>query len=134
LEKFTSHAFSILNDEKNYTFLECYAEKEISIEPAMVNDVLKLLSSIHIRRTLTTKVLIVLAKLIEATLNNCPFSDEMVGMCLRAFSESLIQKAIDPLIGDLRLMVARLFLHLMQMYVWEDNIKSEYVFVLCDDF
>lgn len=79
--------------------MECYAEKEISIEPAMVNDILKLLSSTHIRRTLTTKVLIVLAKLIEATLNNCPFSDEMVGMCLRAFSESLIQKSTDPLIG-----------------------------------
>ncbi len=95
---------------------------------------MKLLSSTHIRRTLTVKVLAVLAKLIEATLDNCPFTDELVGICLKAFSEALLQKATDPQINDLRAIVAKLFLHLMQLYTWEDNMKSEAVFLLCDDY
>jgi hypothetical protein len=79
-------------------------------------------------------VLVVLAKLIDATLESCPFTDEMVGICLKAFSEALVQKATDPQINDLRAIVAKLFLHLMRLYIWEDNMKSEAVFLLCDDY
>lgn len=55
----------------------------------------------------------------------------MITMCLKAFSESLIQKSSDPLIPDLRAKVAQLFLHVMKLYSWEDNSKSEMVFLLC---
>lgn len=100
----------------------------------MVTDILKLLNSNHIRRTLSAKVILILARIIGAAVNNCPFTDEMITMCLKAFSESLIQKSTDPIIPDLRAKVAQLFLHIMKLYSWEDNSKSEMVFLLCDDY
>jgi hypothetical protein len=75
-----------LNDEKTYAFLECYSEKEITLEASLVTDILKLLNSSHIRRTLSAKVILILAKLIDATINTCPFTDEMITICLKAFS------------------------------------------------
>lgn len=99
-----------------------------------MNDILKLLSSTHIRRTLTVKVLVVLAKLIDATLESCPFTDEMVSICLKAFREAVFQKGADPQIKDLRAIVPKLFLHIMRLYTWEDNMKSESIFLVCDDY
>jgi len=64
-----------------------------------LTDTLKILNNNHIRRTLTAKVLLVLAKTITASLDSCIFTDEMLGMCLKAFNDCMVYKITDPLIG-----------------------------------
>lgn len=83
-----------------------------------ISDNTKVLSSNHIRRTLPVKVLMVLAKTITASLDSYELSDEVVGYCLKAFTESVFNKANDPLIADLRSTIGRLFLGIMRHYSW----------------
>lgn len=69
-----------------------------------------MLNSSHSRRTISGKVLLVLAKTITASLSNYQMTDDMISMCLKAFNDSLAYKITDPIVGDLRIKIAELFL------------------------
>jgi hypothetical protein len=135
LEKFTGHSYSILNEEKNYIFLDCISDNEIHLPQIVVTEIIKVLSNNHIRRTLPARVLIVLAKTITASLHGSELSEEVVGQCLKAFNDSMFHKtnANDPLIMELRASIGRLFLGIMRRHQWEDGYKNEAVFSLCEE-
>lgn len=66
----------------------------------------------------------VLAQTITSSLDNCELGEDVVGQCLKAFNDSMFHKTKDPLIGDLRNNIAKLFLGIMQRYIWEDGYKN----------
>jgi hypothetical protein len=131
IEKFTSHSYFVINEDANYVFVDCLTQRPIKLEQNFVNDIIKILSNNHVRRTLPAKVLMVLAQTITASLDSCELSEDVVGQCLKAFNDSMFHKTKDSLIGDLRNNIAKLFLGIMQRYIWEDGYKNEIVFNLC---
>ena len=41
LDKFTGHSYFVLNEEKNYLFLDCLSEGEIQLEKSIIYDIIK---------------------------------------------------------------------------------------------
>ena len=133
LDKFIGHSYFVLNEEQNYNFLDCLTKNPVQLEQSVIMDLVRVLSNNHIRRTLPAKVLMVLAQTISASLDSYELGDEVVGQCLKAFSESLFHKTNDPLIGELRSTVGKLFMGIMQRYSWEDGYKNDAIFGLCEE-
>lgn len=65
-----NHSYFVLNNEVNYTFLESLSERDIELSKTLLSDMIKLLGSSHVRRALSTKALIILTKVITASIGS----------------------------------------------------------------
>ncbi len=77
-----------------------------------------MLSNGHTRRTMPAKILIILAKILTASLEGKQLPDDLLSQCFKSFYESLGWKLNDPLVPDLRLAMGKLFLQLMKSNTW----------------